>query len=169
MYQFLTLMCSFLTINFIMTNHPLAMGLNLLMMTIMISMLCSFMTYSYWFSYILFLIMMGGMLILFLYVTSLASNELFKFNWLYLIMMLMFLMILMSMVYYMDNFFWFISNIETMNLNFYTNLENENNLIKLYNNPTMNMTLLMINYLFLTLIIVVKLTNINHGPLRQYN
>jgi NADH-ubiquinone oxidoreductase chain 6 len=45
---------------------------------------------------------------------------------------------------------------------------NENTIIlnKLYNFPTNILTILLINYLFLTLIAVVKITNIFEGPLR---
>nr|YP_010991151.1 NADH dehydrogenase subunit 6 [Chrysopa formosa]WOX61424.1 NADH dehydrogenase subunit 6 [Chrysopa formosa] len=167
MNQFITLFSIIFSLNFIQTKHPLAMGLNLLIQTIFISLLCGFMSYSYWFSYVLFLTMLGGMLVLFLYVTSLASNELFSFNMFSMIMMIYFIIFMSIILMINDKFMWFISNLETINFNMINNLENENNLIKLYNNPTMNMTLLMIIYLFLTLIIVVKITNINYGPLRQ--
>nr|YP_007025991.1 NADH dehydrogenase subunit 6 [Chrysopa pallens]AFL65895.1 NADH dehydrogenase subunit 6 [Chrysopa pallens] len=167
MNQFITMISILFSLNFIQTKHPLAMGLNLLIQTIFISLLCGFMSFTYWFSYVLFLIMLGGMLVLFLYVTSLASNELFSFNMLYMLMMLIISTFLSIILIFNDKFMWLMSNIETINFNLISNLENENNLIKLYNNPTMNLTMLMIIYLFLTLIIVVKITNINYGPLRQ--
>nr|YP_004222173.1 NADH dehydrogenase subunit 6 [Chrysoperla nipponensis]ARO47929.1 NADH dehydrogenase subunit 6 [Chrysoperla nipponensis]BAJ61131.1 NADH dehydrogenase subunit 6 [Chrysoperla nipponensis] len=167
MNQFIILFSIIFSLNFIQTKHPLAMGLNLLIQTILISLLCGFMSYTYWFSYVLFLTMLGGMLVLFLYVTSLASNELFSFNMLSLLLMISFTMIMSIILIFNDKFIWLISNLETINFNMINNLENENNLIKLYNNPTMNVTLLMIIYLFLTLIIVVKITDINYGPLRQ--
>nr|AJW60219.1 NADH dehydrogenase subunit 6 [Chrysoperla nipponensis] len=167
MNQFIILFSIIFSLNFIQTKHPLAMGLNLLIQTILISLLCGFMSYTYWFSYVLFLTMLGGMLVLLLYVTSLASNELFSFNMLSLLLMISFTMIMSIILIFNDKFIWLISNLETINSNMINNLENENNLIKLYNNPTMNVTLLMIIYLFLTLIIVVKITDINYGPLRQ--
>jgi NADH-ubiquinone oxidoreductase chain 6 len=37
---------------------------------------------------------------------------------------------------------------------------------KLYNFPTNFLTVLLINYLFLTLIAAVKVTNVHYGPLR---
>lgn len=42
-------------------------------------------------------------------------------------------------------------------------------LIKLYNYPTNFITILLINYLLLTLIAIVKITNIFFGPLRPIN
>nr|AKF78376.1 NADH dehydrogenase subunit 6 [Nothochrysa sp. YTD-2015] len=167
MNQILFLMSIIFSYNFTQTKHPLAMGLNLLIQTILISLLCGYITYSYWFSYILFLIMLGGMLVLFLYVTSLASNELFSINLTTIFIGSMILIMITMMMYFNDQYMWYISNLETINFNLISNLENEINLIKLYNNPTMNITTMMIIYLFLTLIIVVKITNINYGPLRQ--
>lgn len=130
-------------------------------------MLCGFISYTYWFRYVLFLTILGGILVLFLYVTRLASNELFSFNMLSLLLIISFTIIISIILIFNDKFIWFISNLETINFNLINNLENENNLIKLYNNPTINVTLLIIIYLFLTLIIVVKITDINYGPLRQ--
>nr|YP_009175375.1 NADH dehydrogenase subunit 6 [Neuronema laminatum]AKZ17623.1 NADH dehydrogenase subunit 6 [Neuronema laminatum] len=167
MQQILILMSIMLTFNFINMIHPLSMGLILLMQTIIISLLCGLMTYTYWFSYILFLIMVGGMLILFIYMTSLASNELFIFkmnNLLY--NLIIFFIFLISILLY-DNFFSMMINLENMQFMNMMMEENSSNLIKLYNNPSMNMTLMLINYLLLTLIIVIKITNINYGPLRQ--
>lgn len=40
---------------------------------------------------------------------------------------------------------------------------------KLYNIPSNILTILLINYLFLTLIVVVKVTNFFYGPLRNIN
>lgn len=47
------------------------------------------------------------------------------------------------------------------------NNENKINLIKLYDNQTFLLILILIIYLFITLIAVVKITNIFFGPLRS--
>nr|YP_009057638.1 NADH dehydrogenase subunit 6 [Nymphes myrmeleonoides]AHY39221.1 NADH dehydrogenase subunit 6 [Nymphes myrmeleonoides] len=158
-----------ISFNFIQMNHPLAMGILLLIQTIIISMMCGLFTYSYWYSYILFLIMIGGMLILFMYMTSLASNELFKFSLMNIMIIFMSIFIILLIYLFMDKFMIMNQNMEMyINTSFmYMNKENEFNLIKLYNNPTMNLTILTINYLLLTLIVIVKITNPNYGPLRQ--
>nr|UHM24938.1 NADH dehydrogenase subunit 6 [Layahima wuzhishana] len=166
---FLTSMNMIMSLNFIQIKHPLAMGLTLLIQTIIISLACGMFTHSYWFAYILFLVMLGGMLVLFIYMTSLASNELFSFS-----MKNFFVSFIMFMVFFIifmliDSTMLMTNNLEmikmTPEMNMFT--ENELNLIKLYNNPTMNITIMMINYLLLTLIVVVKIVNINYGPLRQ--
>jgi len=74
---FLSFICSSI---FSTIKHPLAMGLILLIQTIFICLLRGLLIKSFWFSYILFLIFIGGILVLFIYVTSLASNEIFSFS-----------------------------------------------------------------------------------------
>nr|QNV11699.1 NADH dehydrogenase subunit 6 [Rhamphomyia barbata] len=76
----LSLMIMISSFIFMQMNHPLAMGLMLLMQTFLICLITGLMTKSFWFSYILFLIFLGGMLVLFIYVTSLASNEMFSMS-----------------------------------------------------------------------------------------
>uniref|UniRef100_A0AAU6QFQ0 NADH-ubiquinone oxidoreductase chain 6 n=1 Tax=Nepsalus decorosus TaxID=2950595 RepID=A0AAU6QFQ0_9NEOP len=164
----LTTLNIIMSLNFTQMKHPLAMGLTLLLQTIIISLTCGLYTYTYWFAYILFLIMLGGMLVLFIYVTSLASNELFSFSILNLMLSILLLSITMMIIFFMDKTMLLLNNMEMMK--FYTNnlfMENELSLNKLYNNPTTNITLMMMNYLLLTLIVIVKIVNINYGPLRQ--
>nr|UFZ13096.1 NADH dehydrogenase subunit 6 [Protohermes sinuolatus] len=170
MIQLITLINLIITWNFSQVNHPLAMGLILLLQTVMICLTSGLLVQTFWFSYILFLIMLGGMLILFIYMTSLASNEMFSISMkTTFINMLLFSILLI--IFFTDSFSW-ISNETNLDMNLFKNLiytENSSELIKLYNFPTMNLTLLLINYLFLTLIIIVKITNIFFGPLRQFN
>nr|QTC08146.1 NADH dehydrogenase subunit 6 [Parachauliodes continentalis] len=166
---FLMSMNLLMSFNFTMMNHPLAMGLILLIQTILISLITGYMMQTFWFSYILFLIMLGGMLVLFIYMTSLASNELFSFSMKSFILNSTILFIIIIMLMLFIPYFNFLN----LDMNFfnshYMNTENNTELLKLYNFPTMNLTLMLVTYLFLTLIIVVKITNINHGPLRQLN
>nr|UFZ13382.1 NADH dehydrogenase subunit 6 [Ctenochauliodes yangi] len=169
MMEIIIILSLLMSLNFMLTNHPLSMGLILLIQTIFISMITGLMMQSFWFSYILFLIMLSGMLVLFIYMTSLASNELFSLSMkmiiINLLMMTFFLMILMIYnTYYINNM-----NLDTSLIFYILNQENSIELNKLYNFPTMNLTLILINYLFLTLIIVVNITNINYGPLRKLN
>nr|YP_009485892.1 NADH dehydrogenase subunit 6 [Paroster mesosturtensis]AVZ66460.1 NADH dehydrogenase subunit 6 [Paroster mesosturtensis] len=161
----------FMSIMFLFMNHPMSMGLTLMIQTILISLMTSMYSYSFWFSYILFLIMVGGMLILFIYMTSLASNEKFKFSSNSII--LMFIMFLnMIMIFMMDKMLMF-SMFKNFNMNEIMNdfflFKNENiiTLNMMYNNPNFMITIMLINYLFLALIMVVKITKSNLGPLRQ--
>nr|UFZ13083.1 NADH dehydrogenase subunit 6 [Protohermes similis] len=170
MIQLIILINLIITWNFTQVSHPLAMGLILLLQTVMICLTSGILIQTFWFSYILFLIMLGGMLILFIYMTSLASNELFSIS-MKTIMINMMLFSILLIIFITDSFSW-ISNSMNFDMNLFKtliNTENSSELIKLYNFPTMNLTLMLINYLFLTLIIIVKITNIFFGPLRQFN
>nr|YP_010691248.1 NADH dehydrogenase subunit 6 [Drosophila paulistorum]WBU93794.1 NADH dehydrogenase subunit 6 [Drosophila paulistorum]WBU93898.1 NADH dehydrogenase subunit 6 [Drosophila paulistorum] len=161
------------SIIFINMIHPLAMGLTLLIQTVLICLITGLMTKSFWYSYILFLIFLGGMLVLFIYVTSLASNEMFNLS-IKLTLFSFFLMFIFTMIsFFIDktsiSFFFMNNEMESIfNLNSYF-LENSLSLNKLYNFPTNFITILLMNYLLITLIIVVKITKLFKGPLRMMN
>nr|APX40704.1 NADH dehydrogenase subunit 6 [Pachybrachis suffrianii] len=150
---------------FSMMKHPLSMGLILLVQTIFTSMLTGFMAYSFWFSYIMFLIMVGGMLILFMYMTSIASNEKFKFSWKVMFILLTLMMLMVSSLFIDSNILGVnskpITSLETMEfyqpffLNSYINY------------PHSIIYFMMVIYLLITLIAVVKITTKVKGSLRQ--
>nr|YP_009738150.1 NADH dehydrogenase subunit 6 [Cephalopina titillator]QIB71456.1 NADH dehydrogenase subunit 6 [Cephalopina titillator] len=158
-----------LSLIFIKSKHPLAMGLTLLIQTTSITLMTGAMTQSFWYSYILFLIFLGGMLVLFIYVTSLASNEMFSMKknltMMYLLLLLTSSLLLMIMD---NNKLLNYHNLETKLMD-HTNMfmeENSLSLNKLYNYPSNLMTILLMNYLLITLIAIVKITDFSKGPLR---
>nr|AND96188.1 NADH deshydrogenase subunit 6 [Eurysternus foedus] len=140
-------------------KHPISMGTTLLIQTISISLIMGFFNINYWYSYILFLIMISGMLVLFLYMTSVASNELFKpstkiFKLTILIMLIFFIITLNLNEFYFDINSLYKSMNFTLSLNKYLNYPN-------------NMIMyLIILYLLFTLLAVVKISNIKKGALR---
>lgn len=67
-------MCGFF---FVIFHHPLIMVLILIVQTIRFFMVNFFFKPSIWFSYILFLILVGGLLIIFIYLSALIPNEIF--------------------------------------------------------------------------------------------
>nr|AYU71329.1 NADH dehydrogenase subunit 6 [Scirtes sp. 2 ACP-2013] len=171
MMTILTMNSMLLSIMFLSMNHPMSLGFILLLQTIMISIISSFLSYSFWFSYILFLIMIGGMLILFTYITSMAANETFKMSKKEMFIILLFIMPLLIMLIYKDKNLLTpsIKLIDSINSSSKMEMIQMNNLMlnKIYNKPNNLMSLILINYLFLTLIMVVKITNYKSGPLRQ--
>nr|YP_010385097.1 NADH dehydrogenase subunit 6 [Dolichopus ungulatus]UPL65107.1 NADH dehydrogenase subunit 6 [Dolichopus ungulatus] len=158
---------------FMQMNHPLAMGLMLLIQTFIICLATGIISKTFWFSYILFLVFLGGMLVLFIYVTSLASNEMFSLSMNTLVWTSMMIMITMIIAMFMDiNFLTPITeNTEMWELSNTNMLIKENSIMlnKIYNYPTNLMTLVLINYLLISLIAIVKITNVFYGPLRQMN
>nr|ARH53971.1 NADH dehydrogenase subunit 6 [Orsodacne cerasi] len=157
------LMLSFM---FMFLNHPLSFGMILLLQTMLISLISGLMNYNYWFSYILFLIMVGGMLILFIYMTSIASNEKFKFS-IKLSFLYMAMIIFMMMMFMIDLYFtnFPMMTYDTIMQN--SMLSNKFSMNKYMNFPSNMIMYMIIIYLFISLIMVVKITNIQYGPLRQ--
>nr|YP_009663913.1 NADH dehydrogenase subunit 6 [Hydrotaea aenescens]QCW07946.1 NADH dehydrogenase subunit 6 [Hydrotaea aenescens] len=154
---------------FMNVKHPLAMGLTLLIQTSLISMMTGLMSKTFWFSYILFLVFIGGMLVLFIYVTSLASNEMFSFSMKLLMMSFILFFLTLLSIYFIDkNLLLQYSNLEMNSITYMNSylMENSLSLNKLYNYPTNLLTILLMNYLLITLIAVVKITNLHKGPLR---
>nr|ARH54127.1 NADH dehydrogenase subunit 6 [Brachyta interrogationis] len=164
---FTILSINLLSILFLFLNHPLSFGLILLIQTMMISLTTGMMNFNYWFSYILFLIMIGGMLILFIYMTSIASNEKFKFSYKMMLFIILMSSLLLLIMMLMDSFL--INNnmniLELKNLNL--NYSYECSMNKYLNWPSNLILFLIMIYLLITLIMVVKITNIEYGPLRQ--
>nr|YP_009775682.1 NADH dehydrogenase subunit 6 [Dahlica ochrostigma]QJA15905.1 NADH dehydrogenase subunit 6 [Dahlica ochrostigma] len=163
-----------ITLTLYFLNNPLSMGLMILIQTLFICLISGMMINTYWFSYILFLTFLGGLLVMFIYVSSIASNELFKIsmnNLIIIFLMMMTFFIIMIFMFYNNLKFLNLSmNLEMMNLmyeyNFFFNNENKLNLSKLYNNQNFFLMLMLISYLFITLLSVVKISNIFYGPLR---
>ena len=159
---------------FLTIKHPLSIGLALITQTLFLSLFTGIYTSIFWFSYSLFLIFIGGILILFIYITSLASNETFIFSLNFKLSKFFFLLIIVIIIFiYLTDFksLFIINktlNSETFNLIFIKTLIEQNNLIlnKIYNFPINIITIILVNYLFLTLIATVKITNIFKGPLR---
>nr|APX40418.1 NADH dehydrogenase subunit 6 [Aphthona albertinae] len=159
-------LASFMLLNsilFMLFKHPLTCGMILLSQTLLTAMTTGLMNYNFWYSYILFLIMIGGMLILFIYMTSIASNEKFKFNN-KLIMWLMLFLIIFMILNMTDMFY--MSYYNNLNLKILINYNNMS-MKKYFNFPNYFIMLSMIIYLFITLIAIVKITNFSYGALRQ--
>nr|AKM22826.1 NADH dehydrogenase subunit 6 [Bombyx mori] len=156
-------------------NHPLSMGMMILMQTMITCMISGMLVKTYWFSYILFLIFLGGLLVLFIYVSSIAFNELFLFNLNMKMLNIIIMMIIIIMMMYFINIKYnnLIENNSEMNKLFtkmlFFNDENKINLNKMYNNQMSFLTMMLIIYLFVNLVAVVKITNIFYGPLRSSN
>nr|URX53392.1 NADH dehydrogenase subunit 6 [Incisitermes cf. incisus] len=147
---------------FTQMNHPMAMGMMLLLQTTMTCLISGMMHQSFWFQYILFMVFVGGLLVLFIYVASLASNEMFSLS------TKMITMAVMAMLMTMMIEDWTTMNSTEM-MNFNTPTENSVIMMtsKLYNQPSGIMTIIMALYLLMTLIVVVKITDVSKGPLRQ--
>nr|URH16564.1 NADH dehydrogenase subunit 6 [Sphaerotermes sphaerothorax] len=163
MSKLLMSMSTMTSLMFTQMKHPMAMGMMLLLQTTMMCLISGTMYSSFWFSYILFMIMIGGMLVLFMYMTSLASNEMFSpSNKMILTASIM----LPMLIYFMPS----PSNNKEMKIH-NTMMENEitTTTTVMYNQTMGVMTTLLVMYMLLTLIVVVNIINVSKGPLRHTN
>nr|YP_010952784.1 NADH dehydrogenase subunit 6 [Trapezia digitalis]WMQ53204.1 NADH dehydrogenase subunit 6 [Trapezia digitalis] len=157
-----------LSLLFTQLKHPLALGLTLLLQTIMVSIIAGTSTYSFWFSYILFMIFLGGMLVLFIYVASLASNETFFFDFKYFTFYCFMLFFLTFTTFFIDPLMSpYSSSLPISSVS--SHLSTPFFLSWIYNHNFMNFTLFIVMYLLLTLVVVVKITNFTKSPLRLQN
>nr|AQP29792.1 NADH dehydrogenase subunit 6 [Aciculitermes sp. T3.10f] len=154
-------MSTMTSLMFTQMKHPMAMGLMLLAQTILVCLISGTMYSSFWFSYILFMIMIGGMLVLFMYMTSLASNEMFSPS----NKMLMASTITLPILIYMMPT---LPNNKEMKMHD-TMMENEimTTTTVMYNQMMGVMTTMLVIYMLLTLIVVVNIINVSKGPLRH--
>nr|AXS65578.1 NADH dehydrogenase subunit 6 [Cleroidea sp. 4 KM-2017] len=166
--SFILIINLLVSFSIIFMKHPLSMGATLLLQTVLTALIIGTLNLTFWFSYILALIMIGGMLILFIYMTSIASNEKFKFSML-LMTIYMSIMSLSMITLLSDQYLW---NLKMMNFemnSFQSIMQFNLTLNKFTNFPNNLMMYLTIIYLFVTLIAVVKITKKNQGPLRHMN
>lgn len=147
-------------------KHPIAIGITLIISTTSTSIAISLISNSPWFAYILFLVFLGGVLVLFAYVTSLTPNEIFSIKQVN-IQPIIILPLIILLIILMD----------PLLISTSTSLENispllkENSeipILKFYNKSLLIITLSLASYLFITLIAVVKITDLNKGPLRRF-
>nr|ATL76463.1 NADH dehydrogenase subunit 6 [Stylotermes sp. TW5238] len=146
---------------FTQTKHPMTMGMMLLIQTTTMCMISGSMYKSFWFSYILFMIMIGGMLVLFMYMTSIASNEmLLPSN----------KMITTTVITILATTHLMTTKTNSKEMNNYNSMtENEitTTTSTMYNQTTGPMTILLVMYMLMTLIVVVNMINLSSGPLRK--
>nr|AIT59013.1 NADH dehydrogenase subunit 6 [Qinlingacris elaeodes] len=170
MKMMIMVLLNVMSINFIKLNHPMSMMMFIIFQTFLIGLMSGTIMESFWLSYILFLMFLGGMLVLFIYITSIASNEMFKpKSMIFMFSLILWtiisvILIILNKMMFMD----FFKNTETMNISNSINYQEMTfSLEKLYNNPTFIITMMMMIYLFVALLAVVKITNINQGPIRK--
>lgn len=103
---------------------------------------------------------MGGLLILIMYITSIASNEKFKIN-------VNIILILILIILNIDEII--IDNLINENQNLIEDQKLRLSLIKIYNLKSIYVTLILVIYLLLTMVSVSKTVKFFDGPLRIFS
>lgn len=159
-----------ININFIKLNHPISIIIFIITQTFLVGLITGILIERFWLSYILFLTFLGGILVLFIYITRIASNEIFNLKIITIILTFIIFTLIFNILIINEKiiFIDLIENTESININNSINYQEISlSLEKLYNKPTNIITIIIIIYLFITLVVVVKITNINQGPIRK--
>nr|YP_007317438.1 NADH dehydrogenase subunit 6 [Paralithodes camtschaticus]AGA84555.1 NADH dehydrogenase subunit 6 [Paralithodes camtschaticus] len=156
------------SMSFMRVSHPLSAGLILLIQTTLVAVASGTLNKTFWFSYILFLIFLGGMLVLFIYVASLASNEQFTIDINFFLLSFAIVVVVFFMLIIYDPII--LSNkmlmMSSSLMNEYKFSSNSLFNSPIYNTPSAFFTFFIISYLLLALLVVVKIMKSSSSPLR---
>nr|YP_002836177.1 NADH dehydrogenase subunit 6 [Geisha distinctissima]ACI28661.1 NADH dehydrogenase subunit 6 [Geisha distinctissima] len=146
------------------TKHPMSMGSTLMAQTILIAMIMTKFSNSSWYSYILFITTVGGLMIMFMYMSSVASNEKFKPMKMKTMMILM--MMILTMMMMKDNV---MTSNQTMEMKkvLMNQAEELKSTSKFFNLNKMNTTIIMMTMLLITMISVTNISSSFEGPLKK--
>nr|YP_010990614.1 NADH dehydrogenase subunit 6 [Suva longipenna]WOW98941.1 NADH dehydrogenase subunit 6 [Suva longipenna] len=146
-------------------KHPISLGFMLIIQTMMICLNMSIYTQTSWYSFILFIIMIGGMMIMFIYMASIASNEKFKFN--NFIMKLTILMLIIYMLNWINDQTMEISSKMIENKFSMTEQEEQKSTSKFFNLNKSNLSIMTMLMILLTMISVTNISTTFEGPLKK--
>jgi NADH-ubiquinone oxidoreductase chain 6 len=149
---FITMLTLSFGVSLIITFYPLTLGFWILVLSIIISILIST-TFSRWFGFIIFLIYIGGMLVIFAYFVAIQPNQHFRLKVPFFFLILSFINLPINIYPILLNLFsesrWWIRSLFFIN-----------NIIVL---------IMLALVLFLALVIVVKITRIYIAALRPFS
>nr|YP_009742278.1 NADH dehydrogenase subunit 6 [Polinices sagamiensis]QID90360.1 NADH dehydrogenase subunit 6 [Polinices sagamiensis] len=143
--------------------QPLSLGLSIMISTLFMCMLTS-MFLSSWYGYILFLIYVGGLLVMFAYVSALSPNVLFSGGGAIIFFVILFI-VLLSMTY----FYPFSDTTVTSYYSLYSQMKS----LKIYGSQLVSPQIASIlvglgSILLINLIVVVKICYYQQAPLRPF-
>lgn len=139
-------------------SQPITLGLLILTQTILICLITRIITFSTWISLSIFLVIVGGLIVIFMYVTRICSNVKFKFNnfkfVLIYVIIPFYITIKQPLIFsYFDNF----QLKDNFNLEF----------IKLFLPLNIFSSIFAFLYLLIALVIMIRLIQLTKGPLRK--
>lgn len=163
----ITALLYLITIFFVVTNHPLIIGFSLIITRVIYGVILYILNSSSWLVYILIMVFVRGVIVMFIYMASLSSNEPITFPLTIFWKMNLIIFIIIP-------FFIFTKQLKTNYL--YIDLmdiffkEHSINLIyKTYNKIIIEITILLTIYLLIVLIVAIKIVNNFKLPLRSKN
>lgn len=167
MVQMLTLtllISTFLSMLFIYVFTPISLTLLIISQSTILSILLFIVTAISWFSFILLIIFIRGIIIIFIYVSSLASNKLIITPNKPFIIFSFFLLFFSSLIAYSP----LLTNLNFLNSSLSSQLKDNTLIIyKIYSPMLALLTSTFIIYLLLALFVVIKTASTSKAPLRR--
>nr|YP_010381628.1 NADH dehydrogenase subunit 6 [Symplanella brevicephala]UDL72003.1 NADH dehydrogenase subunit 6 [Symplanella brevicephala] len=147
-------------------KHPISLGFTLLIQTILISMNLNHNLQSSWYSYILFITIIGGMMVMFMYMASICSNE--KFETINLKLLTFILLIMMITFFFYENFLMnnLMLNLQENKIT-YNEFQETKSTFKFFNSSKNKLTMMMMAVLLLTMVSVTNISSSFEGPLKK--
>nr|AKM70259.1 NADH dehydrogenase subunit 6 [Aiceona himalaica] len=163
MMKIIILLNIMFSIILLMMKSPLKSNLIILSQSLLLTLVINLMNKTSWISFMLFILYMSGLMIIFLYISSIAFNESFKNKINY---KLIYMFIIMTMLTINMN-----KNIIFENFNYENNLIFEDNFyfINMFILPNNLMIYFIMMILFFMLISIIWMLKMNKGPIRQKN
>ena len=153
-----TLICLIMSfsLSIILTPSPLLLGVWILITALLISIFLATITYS-WVGFLIFLIYVGGMLVIFAYFTAIQPNQFIQTNNIFISLITTFLLFFVILIPLNPSLL--------ANINLLPNFS----ILSLYSTPNIPILIFLGIILFLALVAVVKVSKSLLGPLRPFN
>ncbi|YP_002323940.1 NADH dehydrogenase subunit 6 (mitochondrion) [Acyrthosiphon pisum] len=146
-----------------MMKSPISSNLIILIQTMTLTMMINLINKTAWISFMIFILYIGGLMIIFLYISSIAFNELnINKNYKNMIYKIIFMSL---MLYYFKMYF----NMENMNYENKFLFEDNFYLLNMFMMPNNILIYMIMFILFFMLILIIWMLKINKGPIRQKN
>nr|YP_010034072.1 NADH dehydrogenase subunit 6 [Colobopsis nipponica]QOW83446.1 NADH dehydrogenase subunit 6 [Colobopsis nipponica] len=174
--NFLTIFLILIVIMFMimnLNNHPIIMMIILLIYSSLICINMCLWKSNYLYSIFLFLMMISGLLIIFLYFSSLISNEQLKFNYKFIYYMILMNFLLFILTYKkiksLSNMFIYKYSFNEITPILNINNMKFNNIMNLFEYPLNNITIMTMFYLLFSLFSIIKICSTQYLSLRKIN
>uniref|UniRef100_A0AB38ZHA5 NADH dehydrogenase subunit 6 n=1 Tax=Ledropsis sp. 1 XYW-2023a TaxID=3078463 RepID=A0AB38ZHA5_9HEMI len=142
-------------------KNPMSMGLLLMFYSFFVSFLIGSIMLTSWFCIIIMLMMIGGLLVIFMYISSISSNEKFKVS-------LNLFFVLMFIIFPFEEFLFEFHSFDYINMLNDLDLYESFFLVSFYNKSCFCLTAFMVFYLIFTMIVVSSVVKHFKGPLRSF-
>lgn len=169
-FKFFILIIILIILYILITNyiHPIFLLILIIIYRGIICFIISAWSYNFIYSIILFLIIIRGILIIFLYFSSLISNDQTKFI-INIPLIIRFFLNIIIFLYIIKYFNYTTYSFNEIFISFQINTNAFNNILYIFSYPYRNITIICILYLLLTLFTIIKICSIKTSTLRKLN